>query len=77
MTKTNIELQQRIERDFNYHAPNEAAIKDMKELRDSARLLAHQINFLVPDGREKALALTKLEETVMHANAGIARNQGE
>lgn len=28
---------------------------------------------LVPDGREKATAITKLEEFMMWANAGIAR----
>lgn len=75
--KTNVEIQKRIERDFSYHAPSTTAIAEMQGLRDSARLLAHQINFLVPDGREKSSALTKLEEVVMHANAGIARNQGE
>lgn len=77
LSKTNTELQSRIERDFNYHTPSATAITDMQALRDSARLLAHQINFLVPEGREKALSLTKLEEVVMWANAGIARNQGE
>jgi hypothetical protein len=79
--KTNVELQKRIERDFNYHAPSAKAVTDMQALRDSARLLAHQINFLVPDGREKSNALTNLEEVVMWANAGIARfneeSQGE
>ena len=29
----------------------------------------------VPQGRERALALTKLEETIMWANAGIARSE--
>lgn len=77
MSKTNTELQKRIERDFNYHAPSAKAITDMQELRNSARLLAHQINFLVPESREKALSLTKLEEVVMWANASITRNQGE
>jgi len=36
----------------------------------------HQANFIdshVPDGREKSIALTKLEEFVMWANKGIAR----
>ena len=77
MTKTNTELQARITNDFQYHAPTPEAIVKMQELRDQARLLAHAINFSVPDGREKALALTKLEEVSMWANAGIARTQGE
>ena len=31
----------------------------------------------IPDGRERALCLTKLEELSMWAKAGIARNQDE
>lgn len=36
--------------------------------------LAHAINALMPDGREKSLALTSLEETMHWADAGIARS---
>lgn len=36
--------------------------------------LAHAINALMPDGREKSLALTALEETMHWADAGIARS---
>ena len=36
--------------------------------------LAHAINALLPDGREKSLALTHLEETMHWADAGIARS---
>lgn len=32
------------------------------------------IDGVTPDSREKSLALTKLEEVVMHANSAIARN---
>jgi hypothetical protein len=39
-----------------------------------ARKFASLIVERVPGGREQALALTKLEEVVMWANAGIARN---
>jgi hypothetical protein len=35
--------------------------------------LADDLNRLVPDGREKSLAMTKLEEVMFWANAGIAR----
>lgn len=70
----NKELQKRIESDFTYHPPTPEMIADMATLRDQARLLAHAINSLVPDGREKSTALTYLEIVVMEANAGIARN---
>lgn len=71
----NQEIQKRIEQDFKYHSPTEQMVVDMTELRDKARLLAHSINILVPDGREKSTALTKLEEVIMHSNAGIVRDQ--
>lgn len=67
-------LTARINRDFEYHAPSVGAVNDMKYLRNKARFLAAAINVNVPNGREKALALTKLEEVVMWSNAGIARN---
>jgi hypothetical protein len=40
-----------------------------------ARKLAYLINEDCPDGREKSIAITKLEESVMWANAAIARNE--
>jgi hypothetical protein len=66
-------LQSRIENDFTYHPPTEEMIPKFAEIRNAARLLAHLINQSTPDGREKSLALSSLEETVMWANAGIAR----
>jgi len=49
------------------------------KLRDKAKEFAYMIDELVPDSREKSLAMTKLEDNgiyadVMWANAGIARN---
>lgn len=45
----------------------------MAQLRGEAEDLAHRINDLVPEGREKSTALTKLEEVLFWANRGIAR----
>jgi hypothetical protein len=42
-------------------------------IRDLAKVLVTHIQAAVPEGREKALAITKVEEAVMWANAGIAR----
>jgi len=42
-------------------------------IRDSCEDLARIVNGHVPEGREKSLAITKLEEVMMWANAGIAR----
>lgn len=40
--------------------------------RGCGNLAAH-LNDLLPEGREKSLAITKLEETMMWANAALAR----
>jgi hypothetical protein len=37
--------------------------------------MALEILCNVPPSRERSLALTKLEECIMHANAGIARHE--
>ena len=63
-----------IEKRFTYHAPKGTAPERFVTLREIAKGLAECVNALVPEGREKALALTKIEEAVMWANAGVARN---
>lgn len=63
----------RIENDFTYHAPTEDQRRQYEILRAEAKALAHQINKQCPSGREKSMALSKLEESIMWANAAIAR----
>lgn len=59
---------------FAYHPPKDDATKDLHaNMRVACRLTAEEINETCPDGREKALAITKLEEAMMWANAAIAR----
>lgn len=70
-------LWDRIEGDFSYHAPTDMSVESMRVIREMAKDLAHTIDALVPNSREKSTALTKLEEVSMHANAGIARHQSE
>jgi hypothetical protein len=41
--------------------------------RQTCRRLADELNDRLPEGREKALAITKLEEVMFWANAAIAR----
>lgn len=65
--------QQEIDVRFTYHPPTETQANVYEELRANARRFANWINALVPESREKSLALTKLEECSMWANAGIAR----
>ena len=60
---------------FTYHVPKDGQAARYTELRDHANELAHHIDREVPDSREKSLSITALEECVMWANAGIARNE--
>lgn len=63
-----------LESRFTYHAPREGQPEMYQIIRFNARELASRIDELCPDGREKSLAVTKLEEAVMWANAAIARS---
>lgn len=64
-----------IEQNFRYHSPKADQPARYEALRAKAKELAHQIDEFCPASREKSLALTKLEESVMWANASIARNE--
>ena len=63
-----------IEDNFTYHSPKDGQPAMYQAIREKAKELAYLIDELVPDSREKSLAMTKLEECSMWANAGIARN---
>lgn len=60
---------------FDYHAPDDERAELHADFRLVIKQLAEDIEAL-PDGpsREKALALTKLEEVMFWVNAHIARN---
>lgn len=60
---------------FTYHPPKGDQAVRYSSIRIEALELARVIDDLAPDSREKSLALTKLEEAVMWANASIARNE--
>jgi hypothetical protein len=65
-----------IDNRFGYHPPKHSGqIAKYADLRDLACKFATVLNSLCPDSREKSLAITKLEEVVMWANASIARNE--
>lgn len=72
--QTQLLLKQRIQHNFSYHSPggNQPAV--YAHLRSEAMSLALEIAKYVPNSREQSIAITKLEEVVMWANAGIARN---
>lgn len=67
-------LHERIQNDFTYHPPSTSQVSVFHEVREEARRFAELLIHNVPPGRELSTALTRLEECVMHANAGIARH---
>lgn len=60
-------------RRFTYHSPTADQVPKYQELRKLAFEFACRIVELTPPSREQSSALTRLEESVMHANAAIAR----
>ena len=64
----------KIENAFTCHAPKDGQPEKYQAIREKAKELAYLIQELVPPSREQSLAMTKLEECSMWANAGIARN---
>ena len=64
-----------LENRFTYHAPKEGQPAKYQIIRGDGLNMAKAINALCPNSRERSLALTKLEEAVMWANAAIARNE--
>ena len=64
-----------IERRFKYHAPDAERRVRHDDWRSYFLNAAHRIDRELPDGREKSLALTKLEECSFWVHADIARRQ--
>ena len=59
-----------------HHPPrNERHVEEHEHVRATIRSAMAQINVLCPDGREKAVAFTKLEEAMFWANAALARGR--
>lgn len=70
MAQTDIDLR------FDYHPPSNPGVRQAHEnVRFGCKNLANYLNGHLPEGREKSLAITKLEEVMFWANAAIARHQ--
>lgn len=71
MSQTNlIDLDQR----FDHHPPSPAKVELHEQVRAAHKAVAMAVVALTPASREQFLALTALEESLMWANAAIARN---
>jgi hypothetical protein len=65
-----------IEHRFAFHAATTEEKRDEHtSVRQSCRQLADFLNEKLPEGREKALAVTHLEEVMFWGNAAIARSR--
>lgn len=64
-----------IDRVFQYHQPFGTQQARYIVLREKAKEFAFLIEQNCPDSREKSLAMTNLQQTVMWANASIAINE--
>lgn len=67
-------MNERIENTYIYHPADSDQEKKYNRIRVKAKELAYIIEEECPVSREKSLAMTKLEEASMWANASIARN---
>lgn len=63
-----------IEHRFAFHAATTQEKRDEHtSVRQHCRRLADELNERLPEGREKSLAITRVEEVMFWANAAIAR----
>lgn len=62
-----------IARMFNYHKPDEDKAWLHQWVRNNCETVAIAFDAELPDNREKAIAIEKLEEAMFWANASIAR----
>ena len=63
-----------IKNNFTYHKPTPEKTGNYELIRAEAKQLAHHLAGMCPPSRELSLAITKLEECIMWANASIACN---
>lgn len=62
---------------FRYHPPTSDRAYKHAAVRSQVESLANVLNVEVPEGREKSLVMTHLEEVMFWSNAAIARSKEE
>lgn len=60
---------------FTYHPPHGDQVTRYEEIREAGLALAELIDDLVPPSPERSTAVSRVRESVMWANAGIACNE--
>lgn len=67
-----------MDRRFSFHAAPDAEKRDAHtSVRRGCRNLGDFLNEKLPDGREKSLAITHLEEVMFWGNAALAREDDD
>lgn len=69
------EEKEKMENNFTHHEPKGDQEQRYAHIRSAGLALAWVILRLCPPSREHSIAMTKLEECIMWANASIARNE--
>lgn len=73
---TNAEERKFLDHVCGYHPPSTEAVAHRHVLiREATKYLGAVILKLCPNSRERSLAMTKIEEAMMWANAAVARYQ--
>jgi hypothetical protein len=66
-----------IDKRFDHHPPSGITASLHEHTRAEYKRLAETLTRTLPESRETSLAFTALEESLMWANASIARNTSE
>ena len=62
-----------VQRNMVNHRPGKRTMRRMEVVRGDYHAVAHRLGGIMESSREKSLALTKLEESLMWAMAALAR----
>lgn len=68
-------IQEELDVRFIYHTPSFEQIERLRQIRSLGKEFAELIVENTPESREQSLAITKVEEAIMHANAAIVRRE--
>lgn len=67
--------QQEVITRFTYHSPKDDQFQRYEKIRAHGEYFATYLLDACPESRERSLAITKMEEAIMWANAAIARRE--
>ncbi|MBM4525191.1 hypothetical protein GS462_11290 [Rhodococcus hoagii] len=77
MAHTDARTTESIAARFDVHPASPEQQRQHQRVREACKALAGFLADNVPAGRERSLAFTKLEETMMWANKGVAQGGGK